>query len=909
MRLIVRLAVTMLAVTSSLFCQQPNSQNKGPIQSRSGKILGQVPEVPQTPQEVLLLFAGAKADDHILLTLNNNHVKDLEVTATIYAANGHETVLPSFSLVPRESRIVEMADILHAAGLGSQELGWLKLNYTGVFLGLGAQLTLYGTQQQVGVDSPRSLSTDFKSTSRSAAFLMPEDASARISLTNTSNESVLVNIQCGLFAKSISVSAYSTDIQTISIADLKNQHSFAGEAASCDINFNSAVSALRVAGVIHGKHEYAAPIRFYDPATATFPSLTAVGVDTSSETIAVVHNLTDESIQYTPVIAEATLDEPRKIMLSTEVLQPHTDKAINLSTALQVLKSQGISNSIVTFQTNASKGAFVGALTQIFVRDGLIEDIPFRTANRAGNAAGAYPLRWEKDYTNLVTVTNTSSEPLIARSVITVGDVSYVPQERTIAPGRTAIYDVDQMRKQQIKDVNGKTIPLDFDYGKFMWFDSSLGSKKGLMGRNSVTSILDHRKSSFSCGMDCGFTFDKKPVFDNNPFGFGPFGSSWGGPIVNRTYLSNGQEASSPYSYSSTQLATSNPGVLNYSGDQSVYTAATGLGGAVLASYYEYDQQAAYDIFGDCTPLMTEGPVSGSAGTYPTITYQGQSQVLNGTTQTVAVGQQMALTATYTLPNGASVQSQSWSVSGTTIGSYIASRNSSSANAADFGNQGTTFYWLSPGMNTVTFNLTPNDGSPSVSASVNFNVEGPTSASVNSSTGTPMIQNNDLLTFGDPFGTPGISFSVIATDPQDFSGTYSWVQVITNSSATDTDLSGYTQHCTYGPGLDETYPYSTGFTANDSPNIGLDSNHTEVTDSDAFRMYLMWTPNTSSPTIPVPLGFIDWSWSGDAQRDQSIGNWLLESSSVGPHSFVPSTSFPIWGDYVSPAEGHSVSCH
>ena len=478
------LAFAAMALTCPLVAQEGNNNPVTSLPHTLNSPVGKIPSVPQTPQEVLLLFAGSAANDHTLLTLNNNHVKDLEVRATVYTASGQETVLPVFNLLPRESRIVDLENALHASGLSSQQLGWLKLSYTGVFLGLGAQLTLYGNNQSVGVDSPRSLSADFISQSRSAAFLMPEGASARITLSNTSNDNTLITLHCGLFSREVSIAAFNTDIEVLSKSDINPQQFPITEAASCDITSDSAASTLRVVGVVSGAHGYAAPIRFYDPATSTFPSLTAVGVDTSAETIAVLHNISDEPVRYTPILAEATLDEPRKITLPTEALQPHSDKVINLTRALNSLRTKGSICQHTTLQSQAPDGAFVGSLTQIFHEDDLIEDIPLRTANRAGNAAGAYPLRWGRDYTNLVTVTNTSSETLVARSVITVADVSYVPAPRTIPPGRTTIYDVDQMRKEQIKDINGKVIPLASDYGKFMWFDSNFGSKKGLMGRN-----------------------------------------------------------------------------------------------------------------------------------------------------------------------------------------------------------------------------------------------------------------------------------------------------------------------------------------------------------------------------------------------------------------------------------------
>ncbi|WP_125486823.1 hypothetical protein [Edaphobacter aggregans] len=129
-----------------------------------------VPPPPHTSQEILLLFSGNSADERILLTLNNNRPDVLTTTVTVYTASGVSTALPDVNLVPQESKMIELSPILKAAGLGNQELGWLKLNYSGVILEMGAQLTLYPTEDGPGLDSPRSLSSDFKSTERDAVF-------------------------------------------------------------------------------------------------------------------------------------------------------------------------------------------------------------------------------------------------------------------------------------------------------------------------------------------------------------------------------------------------------------------------------------------------------------------------------------------------------------------------------------------------------------------------------------------------------------------------------------------------------------------------------------------------------------------------------------------------------------------
>ncbi len=48
------------------------------------------------------------------------------------------------------------------------------MSYKGVFLGLGAQLTLYPGGGLTGIDSARTVSGDYKTGNRSASFWLPE---------------------------------------------------------------------------------------------------------------------------------------------------------------------------------------------------------------------------------------------------------------------------------------------------------------------------------------------------------------------------------------------------------------------------------------------------------------------------------------------------------------------------------------------------------------------------------------------------------------------------------------------------------------------------------------------------------------------------------------------------------------
>ena len=273
----------------------------------------------------------------------------------------------------------------------------------------------------------------------------------------------------------------------------------------------------------------------------------------------------------------------------------------------------------------------------------------------------------------------------------------------------------------------------------------------------------------------------------------------------------------------------------------------------------------------------------------PDIYFNGND--ITGTTQPVVVGQQIPLQASFSLPAGVSISSQSWSVSGTTVGGYNASTNSGQTVSTNFTQQSTTFYWVTAQTGaTVTYTVNLSDGAQA-SATATFNVSGPTNVTVTATAGTVVIQYNDEMSFGDSSGTPGMSFQASATMPTGTPGTFSWVQVVVSSCYTDTPPGS--PYCLTPNALDSTYPYDSGASAADSPNVGLTSDLSQVSDTDSFDMYLMWNPGTAN-SIPVPLGFVAWGWSGDATQNQSTGVWSLNSSSIPSHTFTPSQSFPQW---------------
>jgi hypothetical protein len=306
---------------------------------------------------------------------------------------------------------------------------------------------------------------------------------------------------------------------------------------------------------------------------------------------------------------------------------------------------------------------------------------------------------------------------------------------------------------------------------------------------------------------------------------------------------------------------------------------------------------------------------SGGVNVMPSILFGGPNGTdITGKTQSVVVGQQIILYAKY--QTGLTVNSQSWSVPGTIVAGYTASSSSGSVNTNLTLNaqQTTPFYWVYAGNpQTVTFTLNYGN-SKTAKAQATFNVAGPTgtdsgSPATNQLTIDDWSGNGNCITagiylvFGNVTwasgcvlqGTKGISFNANITS-NGTTGSAFRVQLVTDGS-----LSGG-KNCTITPGLDTGYPYPL---TNDSPPVVLLSSYTTLTRTENFKTYLMWQSNTAN-SIPVPLGYLPWGFSGSANCSGSCGsaaNWTA-SGSGGPGTFHtaqssdPNYGYPTWSGMV-----------
>ena len=282
----------------------------------------------------------------------------------------------------------------------------------------------------------------------------------------------------------------------------------------------------------------------------------------------------------------------------------------------------------------------------------------------------------------------------------------------------------------------------------------------------------------------------------------------------------------------------------------------------------------------------------------PSILLGGQS--ISGT-QSVVVGQQIALSASPSAPSCTSISSQQWSIPpGTAVGGYAASTSSGSVTALPSNAASSyTFYWVYPGNSlNMTYQYSISGGGSSVNspvATATFNVAGPSGGTMTSTPYSHLtiaslsscVRNGQTVPAGpwlvygsltgdclNQSGSPGISFGTPTGYSNSSGGSFLVVQLVASDALTGSFSATHS-------GLDFSYPYpGSPPPTNDAPLTQLLPTYTTLSRSFDATMFLMWQ-SASTPSIPVPLGYQRWSFSGSANCNVSCGsasNWTATTN-------------------------------
>ena len=606
-----------------------------------------------------------------------------------------------------------------------------------------------------------------------------------------------------------------------------------------------------------------------------------------------LRNNSNSSMTITPVIKFPENQTFRKITLPTFTLTSQQTIVKNLRQyQLDGTIPASVKNVDLDLGYQGSDGSLITELSSIDVNGSFVTGIPLTCSGHS--AAHAAFWRTDGDWDSMLTVANISGVENEVEITISYGGGLY-KMVKVLAVDETFMFSVKELQENQTPDINGNVIPTTATSGGMNVWTPNVNNGVIINGMvfNPVTKTCGY------CGA-YGYVYEAGVHEYGRNCGQTAFADREVGDYIGLHIwlsLSTGQCGSDTIA----EITVLTPLILQIDpNNEGLNTIAVGSGDfRVKTQNLWADDDLACDLGGG-RQLILDGHVE----VIPTIKIFRDGTNITNSTQTVVIGQRINLSTS--VQNGTPTNLQ-WTIPPEIIKNYIANISTGTKTAItsqDLNQSSVQFYWINGSENNrqVTYAVTVNGRQ--YLARANFNVKQPTITSLNIT--------HSVVTFATVFGefrlrcedngNPCVSFTAQANN-NGIDGSYQWVQTYNESKSIH--LIGQIDNCTAGQtmirngeGLDVSYPYISGLSMNDSPNIRLLTTVDITTVNDSAKSWLMFKPNLTN-SIWIPLKKIDWAWAGNARRNpNNPAEWQLISY-TDPNPTVTATTFPEWTRNVS----------
>jgi hypothetical protein len=436
------------------------------------------------------------------LVFNSRSPKVMEVTPTFYKRDGTVVSGDPVQVQSAEIRYVDFRSLLPANHRHEHDWGGMALSYYGGNREMWAQFRFLGVNDGGSVDEFFVVKDEQRADVQQAAWWMPEKSTAIIALGNITDTptSATVNFGDG-DSQTINLAPHGTEI-------VRHKHDKGDGPESVAINITGMPGSIIPTGLIASKDgSFNSVIRFYDTKRAKQTNLFANGLRLAG----VTPHLTLKNTSASPITAQPkfiTLDgvaAGAPVVLPDVTLSAGEATEVNLTPLLQAVRSRHDLDVVsVQIANNGEAGSLIGSLYGINNRSGMNYDTPLRDSGPARSMTGTYPWKVSDDFTTVVYITNISDQQAEFVTQINYDNGKFIGTPGKLKPGETAVFDLQKIRDQQMKDNAGHPLPKDVSLGQFMWAVRGVTNGKLLLiGRAEMVSRSQHISTSYSCNNPC----------------------------------------------------------------------------------------------------------------------------------------------------------------------------------------------------------------------------------------------------------------------------------------------------------------------------------------------------------------------------------------------------------------------
>lgn len=230
--------------------------------------------------------------------------------------------------------------------------------------------------------------------------------------------------------------------------------------------------------------------------------------------VAVARNVGDVDSVVSGRIIYTTRDGDGVIPIREVKLKPGETSNIELAKAI---RKSGVNETLAAgleFEYTGVSGSVVISAMSVSESGNQVFRVPLVDA--AGKSeptnSGKYHLTIDRDSSSLVYLKNVTNEPQVFTMFIEYSGGSYVPGLKKVEAGRTLVYDLKQLRDDEVPDEDGNKLPLNVRKGYLSWSAHStknlttgqmeLPENHVMIGRfeQADTALGISSTSSYGCG-------------------------------------------------------------------------------------------------------------------------------------------------------------------------------------------------------------------------------------------------------------------------------------------------------------------------------------------------------------------------------------------------------------------------
>ena len=477
----------------------PQKPGKGPTKDKGRPSCPHC--APAGSQEIYIPLIDLPESQGSEIVFNSRSPQAMSITPTFYKRDGMVVVGDPVTVQSAEIRYVDIMQLLPERHRHQRDWGGFSLCYNGFNREMWSQFRFIGVNGGSNVDEFFTVKDESHSDELEAAWWMPEKGEAILALGNLTDNPTSATISFGDdHERRVHLAPHATEI-------LRYKSEKGETAESAVINVTGPAGSIVPTGLITSKDgSFNSVIRFYSPKLAKQSNLYANGFRVTGNTPhMILKNTTASSIAVVPKFVPLSGESASPFTLSQVSLAPNETTEVDLKPLLRAARKRHDLNVVSVEVTNwVGPGSIIGSLYGINDATGVNYDIPLRDSGLVRTMTGSYPWKISDDFTTVAYITNISDQQAEFIGQINFDGGHFVIDPRKLAPGETAVFDLEKLRDDQVADNAGTRIPQGASLGQLKWAIYGVTNGKLLLiGRAEMVSRSKHISTSYSCNDPC----------------------------------------------------------------------------------------------------------------------------------------------------------------------------------------------------------------------------------------------------------------------------------------------------------------------------------------------------------------------------------------------------------------------